>query len=434
MTSEIVFRDLSRLVEPAALTIDDDRWLASLAAEADTAALSVPLHGAAPRASQWNEPPEPLLTRQLDGSWRAGRFIGEIRRGDRVLRIEPRLGLATIAKWANAALNVRIFETSASKSGMGFVLAELQGAMWKRSLLRASRHGPLGVRRPTLHVGTTVRGRLDIGRSVQQLARGNRQLVSVSAPKSYDNPATAAIYLASRVLDRDISRPDWKGSEVETVLAHIRMSIGPHPRLPRRRELDRVRYSPITQSYKGVAELSWRIAKNRTLGSSARSDDVDGVLLDVAELWELFLVRCMQKAAGSRFEVVHGTLAGATPLLRSTVDPARQMGSLYPDIVVSDELGPRLIVDAKYKRLDASSWVVREDLYQLTSYLLAHAGGRDLRGALAYPEGESAESVAEQYGPWSYSATGTPSLESEFLRLPTDADGCVEAMAALLKK
>lgn len=71
-------------------------WLAVIAAETDPSNFTVNL-----AASVAASDPGPVLQRQIDGTWRAGRYIGELRRDGRTLEIRPRLDVAVIAEWAS---------------------------------------------------------------------------------------------------------------------------------------------------------------------------------------------------------------------------------------------------------------------------------------------------------------------------------------------
>lgn len=418
----IEMRDLMPI--DRALDEAEDRWMAALAVDLDAASLGVPL-----RASQAADDPEPVLTRGTDGTWCAGRYVGELHRDGRTLRIEPRLGWPQLREWIGAVLGIRVVDRSGAVSSTGSPLVELVAAIWRAKLVDALRHGPPGMRRPRQHVGPTVRGRLDVGRTVALRASGRPAVASVSRPRGLDNAVTRTIVLADRVLGTTMDargRHRWRGDRLEDLLPAMRLAVGPRPRLPTRRELARVRYTPITLPFRGAAELSWTIARGRGPLTAATGEATSGYLLDIAELWELFVVHCATRAFADE-SVTRGTVAGPSRhLLTSERDPARTMGRLYPDVVVRPTQAPRLVIDAKYKPLTDARRppIAREDLYQLTSYLAAHPTAT--LGALGYVEAlaDAQPSRAERDGPWSL-PTGQ---RVEFARLPTDEEGCVAAL------
>src|SRR5205085_8342484 len=128
-------------------------------------------------------------------------------------------------------------------------------------------------------------------------------------------------------------------------------AVGARPRLPARRALGRIRYTPITRPFKAVADLSWRLAQLQGYTASSEEGKSEGLLVDVAELWELFVVKCMERALPS-LRVEHGTHAVQTTwLLASLADPRAGLGRLKPDVLAYDPQGaPAVVADAKYKR------------------------------------------------------------------------------------
>ena len=424
MSAPLIFRDLAGPNrEP---TDEEHDWLSILAHETDPREFAVGIG-----SSLAADDPEPILRRELDGSWRAGRYIGELYRNGRVLEIQPRLNVATIAAWAGAAINVRIVPRAAEHGKTSALIAELVAATWRSAVVEASRHGPPGLRAPRRHISEHVRGRLDVGRTLKLRAARRPQLASVSRPKEVDNPVTRVIVLAERVLDRRLQRHDWRGPRLEEVIPRLRAAVGTRPPLPSRRELDEARYTPITLPYKRAAELSWRIARHRGLRSRATGEKTEGLLIDVAELWELFLVHCSKRAFGTA-TVTHGTrLRDGRPLLRSAQPPPATLGRLYPDLVIGPSEHPRAIIDAKYKRLVDPRGVDREDLYQLHSYLAVHTVEPLPMGALAFVRFPEQESVAyaERRGPWR-TALGHC---VQFERLPVTEAECVRSLESLFQ-
>jgi 5-methylcytosine-specific restriction enzyme subunit McrC len=420
MSQRIIFRDLAGLADrDRLLTADDDRWLTSIAEKVDANA-----HAIRVARSCAAEAPEPILQRQLDGGWKAGRYVGELRQGDRVLEIQPRLGIDTVASWAGTALNVRVTPSTAAHAGTHTLIAELTAAIWRGVVIEASRHGLPGLRATRSHVGPAIRGRLDLEATLALRAKRTPMLASIERPKIVDNPIARALVLADRALDRRLGfRPDWRGDRIAEMMPRLRAATGSRPRLPSRTELDRVRYTPITLPYRRAAELSWQIAHNRGPLTDASGESVEGVLIDVAELWELFLLSCLRQAR--KEPVTHGTyVADAVPLLRSVKDPSRILGRLYPDLLVGDPHTPRLLIDAKYKPLRDPRSVDREDLYQLTSYLLAHDSAAQPAGMLAYPQFDDRPAAyAEAHGPW----TSPAGHNVSFRRLPITETACVQA-------
>lgn len=358
---------------------------------------------------------EPILTRDVDG-WRANRYIGEIRHQGRTLVIKPRLDVETIMSWISTILNVQVLPRTAARStGTTSVVTQLLAALWRASVLTAGQHALPRAGEKVSSRGLAVRGRLDVAATARRRASGHRELVSTRVLRTYDNAPARAVVLADRYFDQRLVGANWRGARLDEQLAVLRTATRARPQVPTLHEIRTARYSPITIKWRRAAELSWRILNRDPLGVAADSESTHGILIDVAELWELFVLHCGGLATDR--VVRHGTTTRtAGHLARSAVDPHRTMGRLYPDVVVGED--PIMaVIDAKYKRLGGRRGVDREDLYQLHAYSSAFAAPV---AALAYPSITDQIPTDEQLSPWQ---TSTGALS--FLTLPTEKTACV---------
>ena len=405
---------------------DEDAWLGRLARHLGDNDHTLRLSG---RRRQDDED-DAALTRAGDGRWWTGRFIGEINFEGRELRIAPRLGIDVVGVWLARALNLSVIPRAATRAGGGPLIAQLVDRMWSAALAEAGRHGPPRFRRVEKSESLYVRGRLDVARTVALRSAGVPKVASRAERRSIQNPVSRAIVLADRTLSSLLGQEKpWRPDLAEDLLKQLRTAVGSNPNMPTPRELGRVRYAPITRAFESVAHLSLEIARRRGTLTSGSGNDTSGVLIDVAELWELFLLHCARRALGDR-RVHHGTASSGTAhLLVSEGDTSLRMGRLKPDLLVLDDQGrERAVLDAKYKRLRGSAerphGVDRGDLYQLAAYLAGHDVGY---GALAYPPGESKdEASAVDGGPWRLDQD----KRVEFIRFPAQEEACVAALSA----
>jgi 5-methylcytosine-specific restriction enzyme subunit McrC len=263
------------------------------------------------------------------------------------------------------------------------------------------------------------------------MGQGREVLASTTYDRSLAHPVTRVIVCAERALADRFNGADWRTGRVKQVLPPMRASVGSRPRLPSVVELRRVRYTPITLSFQRAAELSHRISSH--LGFSVTDDSAvaDGLLIDVAELWELFVVNCTRLAVPG-LQVEHGTVVPRRDFLFQNIRRSRRMGRLKPDILVLDRTIVVAVIDAKYKRVNDSrerpAGVDRADLYQLVAY-----GTRfkpSAFSALAYPEppaGDARPSTAVEQGPWD-----DDDRVYSFVRLPVTADECRQSLVQML--
>jgi 5-methylcytosine-specific restriction enzyme subunit McrC len=258
---------------------------------------------------------EPVVECTPDGTWFAGRYIGSLVFEDRRLTVRPRFGLSVIRSWLSQATNVSLVDTPGKlREGDEFIV-QLLGVVWARAFVEAARHGLPGLKRDVPFKGGVLRGRLDVAASARLLAAGAAQVVSVRRERSVDHAASRAIVAAYAALHRRLGRNDafWLPERATDLLPHLIAVTGARPKVPSKAELAEVRYTPITSGFAKVAELSRRIARNRGLASdSAFEGECRGVLLDVAELWELYVLAAARRAAPD-LQIKHGTVEQAAP-------------------------------------------------------------------------------------------------------------------------
>lgn len=408
-----------------AVDAEEDGWLTRLAAYLAEHDHTLRLSG----RRREDEEDDAALARGADGRWWTGRFIGEISFEGRELRIEPRLGIDVVGVWLARALNLSVIPKAATRAGAGPLIAQLVDRMWSAALAEAGRHGPPRFRRVHAYEGRYIRGRLDVPATLRLRSARIPKAASRLEGRSVESPVSRAIVLADRTLTSLLGQDKpWRPELTAELLAQLRVAVGANPQVPSAREIRQVRYAPITRAFEPVARLSLEIARRRGTLTSGAGDDTSGVLIDVAELWELFLLHCARRALGES-SVEHGTGTASTAfLLASDSDATARMGRLKPDLLIRDAHGRECaVIDAKYKRLRNSAerpnGVDRGDLYQLTAYLAGH----DVPyGALAYPPAEDKARAAD-LGPWR-TASGQ---RVEFLRLPAEEAGCIAEFRAV---
>ena len=131
--------------------------------------------------------------------------------------------------------------------------------------------------------------------------------------------------------------------------------------------------------YKPVMEFSKAIISRHLAESLPNSQKMaeTAFFVDMAELWEMFLLRVLQKKLDDDYNVYSPNLSAGAFLLED------ENRAIRPDIIIEKDNRAVMIIDAKYKRyktLGRTSKdpyaVSREDLYQMTTYLY-HYGEDD---------------------------------------------------------
>ncbi len=427
MSDILEFLDLSPYANP--LSPEDEAWLARVQAEVDPVDFLV-------RIGEEEEPESGhIVACDAAGRWCAGRYIGHLGLDGRRLVIKPRLGLPVIERWLDRALNLITPPASATRRESEAFIARLLARVWCHALDAASRHGPPGLRVPVQHESAFARGRLELRDTLRLRRRGKPTIASTASEKTLNHEISRTLVAAERALASQLSaREEWRTERILEVMPHLRAAVGSRPRLPRRHELSRMRYTPITLPFKRAVEISYRIASRRGFTASAEAGRAEGLLIDVAELWELFVLNCM-RLASSRLVVDHGTTAGRRDHLLVSADGSKRgLARLLPDVLVRDGSKTAVaVVDAKYKRLtptrERPTGVDRGDLYQLAAYLSRYGNDGQALGALAYPDDGSPLGDAALHGPWRTDAGNLVHC----IRLPLDPDACTGALRQLIE-
>lgn len=423
MNTTLTFRDLSPV--DAAVDSADHEWLERVAA-VDPRAYRLGFGEDERDADEW----APLVERRNDGRWWAGRFIGFLQLDGRRLVVEPRLGLEVVERWLDQAFGIVAPPASAEHGQSEAFIVRLLARLWSRSVDAGTRHGLPSLRLPKAHEGLFVRGTLDLHRTLRLMGAGQERVASTTHDRSLAHAATRAIVCAERLLaERLAASGEWRSERVRAVMPHLRSAVGYRPQLPTLSEVEGVRFTPITLPFRRTAILSHRIASH--LGYSAREGtEAEGLLIDVAELWELFVLNCLQQAVEPGMRVEHGTTAERRDFLLRSRDHSAGLGRLKPDVLVMTGGDVLAVIDAKYKRLadtrERPRGVEREDLYQLAAYVSRYRPARF--AALLYPDADDpGMSSAEALGPWHDGETAFM-----FRRVPTTVDTARPMLADLL--
>lgn len=380
----------------------DVEWLSELAA--------TPVDDLVIRLGGRERDSEPLVWTDSWGKWHAGRYVGYIEFRNRRLSIEPRFDV-DIGEWLAEALNLSVVPDVPGNLEEGPFLVRLLGVVWGAGLVRAAKHGLPRLRRPVKHVGYAVRGRLKVQETVAERIRGRPRLVSETTERVLDNPIVRTMVAAYQVLhrrlvNREVSDDEWIPARGRDLVPAMVRACGSRPELPSRREIHRIRYSPITETYRPFVALSEQIARMRggTPDVSDEQDRVSGLLLDVAELWELFVVNTARVGL-TGFRIVHGDQHPGPPWHVGQNAESKPLQSIVPDLLLKRNGQTRLIADAKYKllsprpNLGRPAGYERSDLYQLVTYLTAIPSERRPDGILVYPLSDEVPWV-EAEGPW----------------------------------
>lgn len=143
------------------------------------------------------------------------------------------------------------------------------------------------------------------------------------------------------------------------------------------KEIENIHYTRLSEPYKPVMELSKTILSNYKAESTNGAESKCGIsyFIDVAELWEMYLLKLLQNSLPSKYRVYSPNEDFGSNLLDGN------MRKIRPDILIEEDGRVVMIIDAKYKNYTcfgktSEHGIRRDDLYQMSTYLY-HYGKQD---------------------------------------------------------
>jgi 5-methylcytosine-specific restriction enzyme subunit McrC len=296
----ITARDCS-LLPP--LDRNDEEWLRRLIQATDVASRLLPV--GAPKSED-----EPVAVYDgVIGRWRAGRYVGELQFEDGILRIEPRFGMPSLLRWLGEIWGVRLLDGGGVLKEQTLWLWVIIAHLWSGRLIRAAKHGLAYHRSYTIHKGPALRGKLlPVPTALLRTVRDDH-LVSKTRVRVVDRLIGEITLLASQHLNRALGikgpRPNWLPERGREILEELRYALGPHCDERAAHKAHAIRYTPITEGYRPLFDLSLSILARRPRVPEADGQAKShGLLLDMAEIWELYIAKLLQVSL-SGLRVLH---------------------------------------------------------------------------------------------------------------------------------
>jgi 5-methylcytosine-specific restriction enzyme subunit McrC len=135
-------------------------------------------------------------------------------------------------------------------------------------------------------------------------------------------------------------------------------------------------------AYRPLLDLGRLLADALAPGAEDGQTPAPAFLLNLEKVFERFLTRMIARAVDEDEDRRARLTVAAQPLIRAAVPAAGQPDlNVRPDVLLSDDGTPALVVDAKWKRLGPTP-LVTEDVYQMLAYCTALAVRR---AVLVYP-------------------------------------------------
>ena len=318
--------------------------------------------------------------------WIAGRFVGEsiftFKDKQYKITIKPRFGEAFLFEMLEEIYNIRITKSASEQADSidwQHYIKRIIAFIWIQKLANANLHGLPKVNVKRQHKGTTIRGRLNVRKTIIPLYN-NQELISNYHEKQIDNIVSQIILQAFKILKKEfqvgnINMPD----SAQDVLNQIH-SFDSDSFTITESIYKNIKYKDIYSNWKPIVDLSWDIIKRKQLSlKQNKKQDGFGFFIDMAEVWEQYIRSVLTKSLSKRRWKI-----------REIKEVAYQNNFfkrlLIPDLVFqrNNEIA---VWDAKYKRMTGSPFDVdRGDFFQIHTYIQNYLNKYEVKaGGLIYP-------------------------------------------------
>lgn len=380
---EVQAKDLSVIEEGSSPKINE--WLKSLFFALENKNLVI----SPGKTKQRN--PEPIIEYR-NGQWWAGRYVGQIQFEGRVLIIKPRFE-ATFISYVSKIWNIRMLPQQGEYANTNLWLWEMIARIWESKLVAASKHGLPYIREEESEIDYKLRGRLDIKKTAALKGSGLQKVASQCNKRILDYRIGAIILAAYNQLHKELRllQTKWVSDRGRELLSQLGGSIGPIKLREAVNSKAQVKFRPITEMFRPLVEMSWDIIHHKPFASIMEGKkSVTGVLIDVAEIWEMYVHQLIKDISPDIIVEHEGRSIMPISHLYSN-QLQKTLGGLKPDFILRNYLGECLgVIDAKYKHTkeysNRPSGILREDLYQIHAYQSAFSSNLDKNyAALVYP-------------------------------------------------
>lgn len=229
-----------------------------------------------------------------------------------------------------------------------------------------------------------VKGSIHIARHIKVNTPFMGRIAYDTREFSYDNRLTQLIRHTIEKLELDYAFDFHSKEETRENIRAVIQATPAYSRMERFDVLEENTLNPIRhgyfEEYYLLQKLCIQILNEERIGYGSEDDEVHGILIDIAWLWEEYLNTLLHR------QFIHPENKkgyGAVPLFSS-----RERPEAYPDFYSKDR---KIVLDAKYKLLDSNEkGIVREDRYQIISYL--HILKSEMAGVI-YPSKQSTKYI-----------------------------------------
>lgn len=309
---------------------------------------------------------EPVFT-YYKNQWWVNRYVGEIsfsfQEQDYLIIVKPRFGelflfelLEVIFNFKFANSNHSLAKSDTSDDYIKRIIAKI----WLTKLTQANKYGLPRISKKKVFSGAQIKGRLEVRESIF-LYKNNKVLISSSYEKTINPDISSVLYETYKKLSKSYGLPQVNKLPKNAIQVIHHLELTRKQSKKRKNYYDSSKLPKIYQSYKEVIDLSVSILSNKTLNNRTSNKSGYSFFLDMAEIWEMYLLEVFQnKFSPEGWSVTSETV--------KTYKGTFYSRKLIPDIVLRK--GDKIAVfDAKYKLMRGHYLDVdRADFFQIHTY------------------------------------------------------------------
>lgn len=316
-----------------------------------------------------NEDEVPLLSYDYKiKKWLVGRYIGKLfftyNKKEYCFEVKPRFGNAAILHLLEEVFKIKLASNRADNSlkqnNHNQLIKKLIGLIWVKELSKANVHGLPKNKVKNTYVGNTIKGKIDIRKSIIPLYNQNC-IVSNKIEKTTDVVIQSILLKSYQILCKDYFLT--QNMLTENVKDVLKTTNQTNIKNITTSEYKKIRYGAMYVGYKSIVDFSWEIIqrKKNALIQKNANKNTDALFLDMAEIWENYLITVFKNKYQTQGWKVYSKKYYAYQ------NQSFKRG-LIPDIILEkdDEV---IVWDAKYKNMEFKKYDYdRSDFFQIHTY------------------------------------------------------------------
>lgn len=267
--------------------------------------------------------------------------------------------------------------------------------LWKSAFHQALRRAHIPKEYRAIKTNNSVfKGRLDVARQIKENITNQTKFCCIDSPQTRDIIINRTIRYAIKLLRRN--QPKLLGTDINGYDERL-SSFGVKDCIVNVREIDGIRYTKMSESYRRLMQISKSLIKHYGASSDKNTSDQPSFFIDISEIWENYLFAIIKKYLKG-YEVMNPNETGGYYLFP---DGGR---SIRPDLIIKKDNNIIAIIDAKYKKYKEigktaqhEGAVSRDDLYQMITYLYHFGGSEKTIGLFITPSSDENKFKLQQF-------------------------------------